>query len=72
MLLDHADLALQEKAEDNLMVAFSWAWYNGLYTMAAKPIKFLELHYTTIQFLIMANISWPLTVIKIVWCYHIQ
>ena len=52
MLLDHADFALQEQAEDNLMVAFSWAWYNDSYTMAAKPIKSLELHYTMIQFLI--------------------
>ena len=54
MLLDHADFALQEQAEDNLMVAFSSAWYNGSYTMAAKPIKSLELHYTMIQFLIMS------------------
>ena len=29
------------------------AWYNGSYTMATKPIKFLELHYTVTQFLIM-------------------
>ena len=35
------------------MLAFSGAWYNGSYTIAAKPIKSLELHYTTIQFLIM-------------------
>ena len=28
------------------------AWYNGLYTMATKPIRFLELHYTMTQFLI--------------------
>ena len=56
MLLDHADFALQEQAEDNLMVAFSWVWYNGPYTMAAKLIKSLELHYTTIQFLIKYNI----------------
>ena len=27
------------------------AWYNGSYTMATKPIKFLELHYTMTQFL---------------------
>ena len=52
MLLDHANFALQEQAEDNFMVAFSWAWYNGSYTIAAKPIKSLELHYTMIQFLI--------------------
>ena len=39
MLLDHADFALQEQAEDNLMVAFSWAWYNGSFSIAAKPIK---------------------------------
>ena len=38
------------------MVAFSWAWYNGSYTMAAKPIKSLKLHYTTIQFLIDQDI----------------
>ena len=53
MLLDHADFALQEQAEDNLMVAFSRAWYNGSYTIAAEPIKSLELHYTMIQFLII-------------------
>ena len=57
MLLDLTDFALQEQPEDNLMVAISWAWYNGSYTMAAKPIKSLELHYTMIQFLIM-NIIW--------------
>ena len=38
--------------EDNLMLAISRAWYNGSYTMAAKPIKSLELHYIMIQFLI--------------------
>ena len=56
MLLDHADFALQEQAEDTLMVTFSWAWYNGSYTMAAKPIKSLELHYTMIQFLINCDL----------------
>jgi len=29
------------------------AWYNGSYAMATKPIKFLELHYTMTQFLIL-------------------
>ena len=53
MLLDHADFTLQEQAEDNLMVAFSWAQYNGSYTMAVKPINSLELHYSMIQFLII-------------------
>ena len=57
MLLDHADFALQEQAEDNLMVAFTLAWYNDSnYTTAAKPIKSLELHYTMIQFLINRDI----------------
>jgi len=28
------------------------AWYNSSYTMATKPIKFLEMHYTMTQFLI--------------------
>ena len=51
ILLDLADFALQEQPEDNLMVAISRACYNGSYTMAAKPIKSLELHYTMIQFL---------------------
>ena len=50
MLLDHADFALQDEAENNLMVAFSCAWYDGLNTMTAKPIKSLELHYTKILF----------------------
>ena len=36
----------------NLMVAISRACCNGSYTMAAKPIKSLELHYTMIQFLV--------------------
>ena len=27
------------------------AWYNGSYTIMAKPIKMLELHYQMIQFL---------------------
>ena len=41
------------------MVAISRAWYNGSYTIAAKPIKFLEIHYTMIQFLIMNHILQP-------------
>ena len=57
ILLDLAGLALQEEPEDNLMVAISRAWYNGSYTMAAKPIKSLELHYAMIQFLIIRYIT---------------
>ena len=38
------------------MVAISRVWYDGSYTIAAKPIKTLELHYTMIQFLIIPNI----------------
>ena len=34
-------------------VYFSGIRQNGSYTMAAKPIKSLELHYTMIQFLII-------------------
>ena len=52
-MLDLADFALQEQPEDNLMAVISRAWYNGSYTMAAKPIKCLQLHYTMIQFLII-------------------
>ena len=51
-MLDLADFALQEQPEHSLMVAISRAWYNGSYTMAANPIKSLEMHYTMIQFLI--------------------
>ena len=51
-MLNLADFALQEQLEDNPMVTIPRAWYNGSYTIAAKPIKFLELHYTMIQFLI--------------------
>ena len=35
------------------MVPISRAWNNGPSTMAAKPIKSLELHCTMIQFLII-------------------
>ena len=38
-----------------------WTWYNGSYTMATKPIKFLELHYTTTKFLIIQNIAFCIT-----------
>ena len=56
MLLNLADFVLQEQLEGNLMVAISRPWYNGSYTMAAKPIKSLELHYTMIQVLIILYI----------------
>ena len=52
ILLDLNDFAVQERPEGNLMVAISRPWYNCSYTMAAKPIKSLELHYTMMQFLI--------------------
>ena len=53
IFLDLTDFAVQERPEGNLMVAISRPWYNCSYTMAAKPIKSLELHYTMMQFLIM-------------------
>ena len=55
ILLVLTDFAVQEQPEGNLMAAISRPWYNGSYTMAAKPIKSLELHYTMIQFLIIHN-----------------
>ena len=58
ILLDLVDCTLQEQPEDNLMIAFSRAWYNGSYAMDTKPIKSLELHYTIIQFLITAIITY--------------
>ena len=52
ILLDFADFAWLEQPEGNLMDAISRVWYYGSYTIAAKPIKMLELHYAMIQFLI--------------------
>ena len=43
------------------MEAISRVWYNGSYTIAAKPIKTLELHYTMIQFLIKRHSTNRLT-----------
>ena len=45
ILLDLAVFAFQEQPKDNLMAAISRACYNGSYTMAAMPIKSLEVHY---------------------------
>ena len=57
-MLDFANFAGLEQPEGNLMDAISRVWYNGSYTIAAKPIKTLELHYTMIQFLIKRYIQW--------------
>ena len=57
ILLDFVDFAWLEQPEGNLMDAFSPLWYNGSYTIAAKPIKTLELHYTMVQFLIKGVIG---------------
>ena len=56
ILLDLADFALQEQPEDNLMIAISRAWYNGSCTMAAKPIKSLQMHYI-ISDLVLISLS---------------
>ena len=45
------------------MVAIFRASYNGSYTMAAKPIRSLELHDTMIQFLITLIIIIPLALV---------
>ena len=37
------------------MHAISRVWYNGSYTIAAKPIKTLEFHYAMIQLLIIED-----------------
>ena len=52
IMLDFADFAWLEQPEGNLMDAIFQVWYNGSYTIAAKRIKTLGLHYTMIQFLI--------------------
>ena len=63
ILLDFADFAWLEQPEGNLMGAISRVWYNGSYTIAAKPIKTLELHYTMIQFLIITFIKYMYNVV---------
>ena len=57
-----ANFALQKQPEHSSMVAISLAWYNGSYTMTARPIKSLEMHYTMIQFLINIFISMKVSV----------
>ena len=37
------------------------AWYNGSYTMMAKPVRALELHYPMVQFLINAKLKYTLS-----------
>ena len=64
ILLDLTDFAVQERPEGNLMVAISRPWYNCSYTMAAKPIKSLELHYTMMQFLIKLNGSQKVNTVR--------
>ena len=39
-----------------LFTLFEKTWYSGSYTMMAKPMKTLELHYPMIQFLIISII----------------
>ena len=41
------------------MDVISRVWYNGSYTIATKPIKTLELHYTMIPFLIITISTSP-------------
>ena len=56
ILLDFADFVWLEQPEGRLMDAISGVWYNGSYTIVAKPIKTLELLCTMIQFLINIDI----------------
>ena len=58
-MLDFADFAWLEQPEGNLMDATSRVWYDGSYSIAAKPIKTLEWHYTMIQLLIKSFMKRP-------------
>ena len=49
ILLDFADFAWLEQLQGNLVDAISRVWCNGSYTIATKPIKTMELHYTMID-----------------------
>ena len=66
-MLDLADFTVQEQPADNLIVAIARPWYNGSYTIAAKSIKSLELHYTMIQFLIKQYITWLTWIYLVSW-----
>ena len=44
ILLDLADFTLQERPEDNLMVAISQAWYNGSYIPSSGNINVIFEH----------------------------
>ena len=59
----------KNKRPKNLAYArhFLRAWYNGSYTMMAKPVKSLELHYPMIQFLIIRVIN-RATVARVMFC----
>ena len=69
ILLDFADFALLEQPVGNLMVSNSRTCYNGLFSMAAKPIKSLELHYTMIHFF-MTIFSLRLIEMNIFWLFR--
>ena len=62
ILMDLPFFALQEQPGN------SRAWYNSSYAMAAKPIKSLGLHYSMITFLIMTDIPWLLSQLKLWNC----
>ena len=71
-------ILLANTTRHNLVFALSRVWYNGSYTMAAKPIKSLELHYTMIQFLIIYLIFsiWVMIIVRLQYLelllpYHI-
>ena len=59
--LDYNKNKKAQKITHTLAIFVDISWYNGSYTMMAKPIKTLELHYPMIQFLIKPDIptlSW--------------
>ena len=48
------------------------AWYDGWYTMMAEPIRALELHYATIQFLIIMIMIIIAIMMIINLCFGVQ
>ena len=51
------------QSETDAYTDHTWrAWYNGSYTVMAKPIKMLELQYQMIQFLIKECRPWKIVV----------
>ena len=63
LFVETTDFQLVFNFEHTLTINIWRAWCNGSYTMIAKPIRALELHYPMIQFFIIERK-------RVTSCYH--